>query len=357
VPRRRSRSRTARIALLCLALATAGVTASALVALLTSYPPFVDIEIPLRAADRWLHGGMPYLASSFSAPAGYDLPFLYPPVVLPFLAPLTLLPREVVWGVWLAVVIAAGVFTLRRLGVPWIALPPILAWPPFAEGILGGNVQVLLVAAFVAVYVPDPGSRAGRGPSPRVGRGADARDGTLVALVPTFKITQPHAWFALLRDRPTAAVLGAVVVAGIAAATLPLVGTQLWLDWVDQVKRAADPVWPLAGASLTAGMPAVVGLAVLAATVAATLVAPRTRLAAWVGALTVIGAPSLRMFGILFLLPALVRIRLEIALVAALLIATYTLQGLWAGIAVGLVGLIGAERYRLFQEFPEPEAL
>ena len=349
VPPRRSRSRPALIALVCLALATALVTASALVALLTSYPPFVDIEIPLRAANRWLQGGMPYLASSFSAPAGYDLPFLYPPVVLPFLAPLTLLPREVVWAGWLAVVIAAGVFTLRRLGVPWIAVVPILAWPPFAEGLLGGNVQVVLVAAFVAVYVP--------GSSPRVGRRADARDGTLAALVPTFKITQPHAWFALLRDRPRAAVLGAVVVAGVVAGTIPLVGTQLWFDWVDQVKRAADPAWPLAGASLTAGMPAVVGLAVLAASVAATLAAPRTRLAAWVGALTVIGAPSLRMFGILFLLPALVRIRLEIALVAALLVSTYTLQGLWAGIAVGLVGLIGAERYRLFQEFPEPEAL
>lgn len=349
MPRRRSRSRTARIALACLVVASAAIMASALVALLTSYPPLVDLEIPLRAADRWMHGGMPYLPSSFSAPAGYDLPFLYPPVVLPFLAPLTLLPREVVWAGWLAIVIAAGVFTLRRLGVAWLVVPPILAWPPFAEGLLGGNVQVVLMAAFVAVFVPDPSIRGGRG--------ADARDGTLAALVPTFKITQPHAWIALLRVRPKAAVLGAVVVVGIAAATLPIVGTALWFDWVDQINRAADPAWPLAGASLTAGMPVVVGLAVLAGTVAGTLVAPRRRLAAWVGALTVLGAPSLRMFGILFLLPALLRIRLEIALVAALLIATYTLQGLWAGIAVGIVGLIGAERYQLFQEFPEAAAI
>ena len=345
---RRARSRGARAAVLGLVVATTTVTTLALLLLLTSYPRFVDVEIPLRAADRWIHAGQPYLASSFLAPVGYDLPFLYPPVVLPFLAPLTWLPREIVVAVWCAGVLAAAVFTLRRLGVSWLMVPPILAWPPFAEGILGGNVQVLLAAAFVAVFCP--------GPSPRLGRGGDLRAGILAALVPLFKVSQPHAWFGLLRVRPRAAVFGALAVAGIVAATLPLVGTQLWLDWVEQLKRAADPAWPLAGASLTAGLPAVVGLAVLGATVAATFVVPRPRLAAWVGALTVLGAPSLRMFGVLFLLPALVRIRLEIALVAALLIATYTLQGLWAGIAVTVVGLLGAERYASFQEYPEAAA-
>jgi len=54
--------------------------------------------------------------------------------------------------------------------------------------------------------------------------------------------------------------------------------------------------------------------------------------------------------------PYLVRIRLEIALVAALLIATYTLQGLWAGIAVAVVGLLGSERYPVFREFQEADA-
>ena len=346
--KRRHRSHFASIVVLGLALATAAVTTSALVSLLTSYPRFVDIEIPLRAADRWFHAGQPYLASSFAAPVGYDVPFLYPPVVLPFLVPLTWLPRAIVLAVWSAGVLAAAVFTLRRLGVAWLMVPPMLAWPPFAEGILRGNVQVLLVAAFVAVFVPDASRRAGRG--------SDLRAGILAALVPLFKVSQPHAWFGLLRIRPRAAVLGAVAVAGIVAVTMPLVGVQLWVDWLEQLNRAADPAWPLAGASLTAGLPAAVGLAVLGATVAATFVVPRPRLSAWVGALTVLGAPSLRMFGVLFLMPALVRIRLEIALVAALLVATYTLQGLWAGIAVALVGLLGSERYPSFQEYPEAAA-
>ena len=130
----------------------------------------VDIEIPLRAADRWIQGSQPYLASSFAAPVGYDLPFLYPPVVLPFLVPFTVLPRAIVLAAWAAFVLAAAGFTLRRLGGAWLLVPLILAWPPFAEGILGGNVQVLLVAAFVAVFVP--------GPAPRIGRGRDLQAGS-----------------------------------------------------------------------------------------------------------------------------------------------------------------------------------
>ena len=66
------------------------------VVVLITHPVMVDLEIPLRAAERWVHGGEPYLASSFTAAEGYGLPFLYPPPVLPFLAPLLALPRVVV---------------------------------------------------------------------------------------------------------------------------------------------------------------------------------------------------------------------------------------------------------------------
>jgi len=176
---------------------------------------------------------MPYLASSFSAPAGYDsVPLSAGRAAL--LAPLTLLPREVVWAGWLAVVIAAG---CSRCGawVPWIAVVPILAWPPFAEGLLGGNVQVVLVAAFVAVYVPGSSPRVGRRPmraTARWPRSSDVQDHAA------------HAWFALLRDPPESGRSRPVVVAGVVAGTIPLVGTQLWFDWVDQVKRAADPPGP-----------------------------------------------------------------------------------------------------------------
>ena len=68
---------------------------------------------------------------------------------------------------------------------------------------------------------------------------------------------------------------------------------------------------------------------------AAVLVVPNRHAGAWIGLLAVIGSPSLRVFGLLFALPAMLVIRREIALVAGLLIATYTFEGWW--IAVGLV--------------------
>src|SRR5688572_33406077 len=61
--------------------------------LITYYPYGVDLEIPLRAAARWSSGGEPYLAGAFEVTAGPELPFLYPPFLLPFLTPLLEAPR------------------------------------------------------------------------------------------------------------------------------------------------------------------------------------------------------------------------------------------------------------------------
>lgn len=328
------------------------VTAGSLVDLLTLYPPHVDAEIPLRAAERWLRGADPYLASSFDAPPGYDLPFLYPPPVLVLVAPLTYLPRELVWLAWSAVCLAAGVIALRRLGTRWLVVPVALAWPPFAEAVVGGNLQVVVFAAFVTVFWRSGGRSATESPTARETQNlaSDCRDGVLISLTPALKISQPHAWVALARIRPRAAVAGLGTLAAFGVATLPLTGVELWRSWLAQLSRAADPSWDLAGASLTSGLPPAFGLAVLAVTVGACLVVPLTRLGVWTGLLTVLGAPSLRMFGVLFAVPAMFVIRRELALVAATLVATYTLQGLWLGILVILGGLLAAERYAAFRE-------
>ncbi len=341
--------------------------------LLAGYPPFVDIEIPLRAAERWLAGGAPYLASAFRAPPGYDLPFLYPPCTLPLVAPLTIIPREVAWAGWLAVCLGAALLTVRRLGIPWPVAPLVLLWPPFAEAILGGNVQLVLVAGFAFLLFGRPSrpwQPLARDPADN-GRPAVA-DGILGTAIPAFKLTQPHAWVALLRRRPGAALAGLAVAGGGgpaaqprggpaprrggggprrwgAAPTLPLVGPDAWLAWVEQLRRAADPSWPLAGASLAAGLPAL-GLLIAGGTALLCLVVPVARLGAWAGILTVVGAPSLRIFGVLFALPAMLTVRREIALLAAAMIATYTLQGLWGGLFLVLGTLFVAERYPALRE-------
>ena len=332
-----------------LEILTAVVAVVGGVVVLLTHPVMVDLEIPLRAAERWVHGGEPYLASSFTASEGYGLPFLYPPPVLPILAPLLALPRGVVVAAWLAATVGAAVFLVRRLGVPWRAVPIALCWLPFAEGLVGGNAQVLLVAAFVAVFF-DPPAGPWR-PSPRDprDRGRPAiGDGILAAITPALKVTQPHAWAALLRRRPSAALLGLVAVAAIALATLPLVGIGTWQAWIAQLGRAADPAWELRGSSLVQLLPGLLSPAATGLTVLLVMIVPTRRLGAAAGLLLVLGAPSLRSFGVLFLLPAMLAVRRDVALVAVILIGTGVMPGVWAGILLVTLAFAAGDRLDAF---------
>ena len=71
---------------------------------------------------------------------------------------------------------------------------------------------------------------------------------------------------------------------------------------------------------------------------------PRERAGAWVGLLSVVGSLSLHIFGLLFLVPAMLLIRREAALMAAIFIATYSYEGAWAGIAICAAGMVVVER-------------
>ena len=70
---------------------------------------------------------------------------------------------------------------------------------------------------------------------------------------------------------------------------------------------------------------------------------PRERAGAWVGLLSVVGSLSLHIFGLLFLVPAMLVIRREAALMAAIFIATYSYEGAWAGIIVCAAGMVVVE--------------
>ena len=319
------------------------------VIVLLTHPVMVDLEIPLRAVERWVHGGEPYLASSFSASEGYGLPFLYPPPVLPLLAPLLALPRGVVVAAWLVATGGAAIFLARRLGVPWRAVPIALCWQPFAEGLVGGNAQVLLVAAFVAVFFDPPAGPWRPTPrDPRDGGRPAAVDGILAAVTPALKLTQPHAWAALLRRRPLAALLGLIVAAAVALATLPLVGVGTWQVWIAQLGRAADPAWELRGSSLVQLLPGLLSPAATGLTVVLVMLVPTRRLGAVAGLLLVLGAPSLRSYGVLFLLPAMLAVRRDVALVAVILIGTGVMPGVCAGILLVSLAFAAGDRLDVF---------
>jgi hypothetical protein len=309
----------------------------------------VDMEIPLRAAERWLAGQQPYLASAFTSPPGATQPFLYPPYVLPFFALLADLPRFVVGGVAVAIMLGAAVVACRRLGVPWAWLPLVLIWPPFAEAIFGANIQTVLFAAFVILFYAartGPWSSAPRDISDPQESGILV--GGLATLVGAVKVSQPHPWLYALRHRPLAALGGAVVAALVVAATIPLTGTKLWFDWLTQLRLATDTAWDLGGFASPRFLPPGVGLAVALVCLVTVWFVPRERAGAWVGVLSVVGSLSLHIFGLLFLVPAMLVIRREAALAAAIFIATYSYVGAWTGIIIVTVALavreLGGER-------------
>ena len=336
---------------------TLGLAALLLLVIAISLPifatwtPGVDLEIPLRAASRWSSGGQPYVASSFSETSGPGLPFLYPPWVLPLLVPIAALPRETVLAAWLAVGAGVGVWTCRRLSVPWIAVPVVLAWPPFMEGLVTGNVQLAQFAAFAALfYVPGlrwaPRSRdvASAGTA-EPGGPADAREGLFAAGVGALKYTQLLPLAFLLRPRPRAAVLGAVALAVAIVAMLPLTGIGLYRDWLDQLNRAADPSWAPAGAPLALLVGRPLALAATVAAVVGVLLVRGRDAGAWVGIALLVAAPSIHGYGMLFLLPALLTIRRDMAIALAVMIARYNPYAWWISIAVAAVTLAASNRF------------
>jgi hypothetical protein len=331
-----------RLLLAALVAILAILTVKALIGTVLIAPRFgVDVEIPFSAAERWLAGQPPYLASAFTSAPGATQPFLYPPYVLPFLAPLTGLPRFAVYLVAFGLMLAAAILACRRLAIPWLWIPIVLAWPPFAEAIFGANIQMLLFAALAFLFFRPSGQ--GWQPAERVI--ADRREsGALVSglatVVGAIKVSQSHPWIFVLRHRPRAAIAGALVVIAVVAATLLVTGIGPWFDWIAQLRLAADPTWDLGGFALPRFLPAGVGLLLAVASLVAVWFVPRRNAAAWIGILSVVGSLSLHIFGLLFLVPAMLVIRREVALVAAICIATYSYQGAWAGIALVAVAFV-----------------
>jgi len=339
---------------------TRGLAALLVFFIVTSLPAFLawmpgtDLEIPLRAASRWSAGGQPYLASAFSLTSGPDLPFLYPPWLLPILVPIAGLPRTIVLACWLSLIVAAAVWTCRRLSVPWSAVPLVLLWPPFMEGLVAGNVQVIQLAAFAALFfVPGPSwqpqprglaRQNGSGEPERATGSRDILDGLLAAGVGALKYTQllPLAW--MVRPRPRAAIVGGVALVVVVVAMLPLTGIGLYRDWFDQLGRAADSSWAPAGGPLVfiVGRP-IATAAAIAAVVAMFLVRGRDA-GAWVGIALLVAAPSIHGYGMLFLLPTLLVLRRDLAIFLAILIARYNLYGWWISIAVAALSLAASNR-------------
>jgi hypothetical protein len=314
------RGRIDRWIVIALALVVGLAVVSRALDLRTYWPAGVDLDIPLRAAARWAAGSQPYQASAMLVQSGPDLPYLYPPYLLPLLAPVASLPRDAVIDLWLAGCLLVSVWTCRRLAVPWLAVPFALAWPPFLEGLITGNVQVLAFAAFVGLlYGPADGA-----PRPRLFERTRALpNGLLAAAIGALKVTQLLPILYLLRRQTRAAIVAVLALAVLTIATMPFTGVAAYGDWLAQLQRAADPAWAPGGLTLgrSFGIP---DAPVIAAGVAIALVARGRDSGAWLGIALLLATTSVHGYTFLFVLPGLMAIRRDLAIaVAALLLGSY----------------------------------
>jgi hypothetical protein len=306
---------------------------------LTSWPAGVDLEIPLRAASNWSHGVGPYPPSAMLIQSGPDLPYLYPPYLLPFLTPITALPRGIAIALWLTGCGAAAVWTCRRLGVRWLLIPFVLAWPPFVEGLVTGNVQIFAFAAFVALLYEPPGIARSR----PIKSERAIRDGLLSALIGALKVVQLLPIVFVVRRSPRTGLVAILLLAAIAIATLPLTGLAIYADWLAQLQRASNPYWGPGGTSIGRflGLPdplfVVIGLAVA-------FFARGRNAAAWLGLAMIAVNPSVHLYTYLFLLPGLLSIRREFAIAIGVLFLGPYPDGWWLATAAIAVLLIASRR-------------
>jgi len=200
-------------------------------------PIGVDTDIPLLAAERWLAGETPYLPLAFDESAGRGLPFLYPPHVLPILAPLSVVPRDIVIAVAVVVWAIVAALGVRRLGIAWPFVPAILLWPPLAEAIIGTNAEIVAFTAFVFVLVPSSTLDERRRPA--------IVDALLVAATCVAKVSQVHALANVVARRPGAGLIALGLPLGLAVVTLPVVGLPCGRSgsstWSGQVTHCGAP--------------------------------------------------------------------------------------------------------------------
>lgn len=326
---------------IAIAIACGGLALARVEALRAAFPFGIDLDIPLRAAAHWSSGAPVYPPSAMHVQYGLDLPFLYPPFLLPLLSPISSLPRDPVLYAWLGVCLLAAVWTCRRLGIPWIAVPCLLAWPPFGEGLIVGNVQILLFAAFVTVFY-EPGDGAPEQRDLRPGR--DLPNGLLAAVVGALKVAQALPVLYLARRRFRAAFLGVASLGIVALATLPWTGLGIYGDWLAQLQRAADPAWTVGGASLSRGLGIPDTIPIAAGIVLALALRGRDS-AAWLGIVLIIATPSVHGYTFLFLLPALLTLRRDIAIPVGALFLIPNTQLPWVAILIAACLLMASLRW------------
>lgn len=292
--------------------------------------PFRDARLYMEAARAFDSHAAVYLTAPLKAmPTDWaSLPYLYPPFTLPFFGLLARLPHGL--GAYVIVVLCAVsvIAGLRLLGVPWRLLPLLLIWPPIAIGVQVGNVACVGFLLLAAAW--------------RVGMAAP--------LAGVFKAQSGVVSLWLIRERRwRALILGAVAIAALVVATLPLTGIAAYGEWLralEYFQRTVQRFPSVMGLAIQRFQPAsvAIGLAV-AAVVLALLARGRDGLARF-GVAAVVASPTVYIHGLALGLPAM--LMLDAATAWGLMaVAPWGMGGWWA-LGIPLAALtLGLTRPRL----------
>lgn len=116
------------------------------------YGPGWDFRIFYDAARDYLSGVSPYPHATLAAVAGKDV-FVYPAPAAAALAPLTLLPFWVAFGIWVAASLAAVMATLWMLGVrDWRCYGAVFLTMPVLNGVRLGTVSPMLMLLLAILW-------------------------------------------------------------------------------------------------------------------------------------------------------------------------------------------------------------
>lgn len=247
-----------------------------------------DLKVYLAAGLNFLNGDTVYLDRVMTAlptTARQD-PFLYPPILLPPLAVLAVLPRELVEPAVFALLLAAGALAFRLVGLSWPWAFLFLAYPPVFKGVTSGNVANVTFLLYAA--------------APLIG--------ALLVLGLLFKVHAgiPAVWLARTRRwRELALGLGTLLLLGLG--TLPIVGAETWLDYASGLayrEQTQQSLPILYGHSLAQYLPLPLFLAVSVAAVGVAMLTGGRKALAMLGLAMIVASPSLWPHGFAMALPA-----------------------------------------------------
>ena len=178
--------------------------------------PLRDFHLYLEAGTTALAGGSPYLTAPITSITNrVGLPFVYPPFTIPLFELLASVPRLVSDLFWVGGSILAVVAAFWLLGVRGRWLIVLVAWPAVAQGIAVGNVASFTFFLYALGF----------------------KVGAAIVLSGIFKVQSmiPAIWLVAER-RWRELIAGTVIIAVIAAMSLPVVGLHTWLAWPDGLR-------------------------------------------------------------------------------------------------------------------------